>query len=43
MSDAQMHNKMDILTLPKHIPSNIGSWLNDQGSLQDGARQQDLL
>ena len=30
MSDAQMHNKMDILTLPKHILSNIGSWLNDK-------------
>ena len=30
MSDAQMHNTMDILTLPKHVLSNIGSWLDDK-------------
>ena len=30
MSDAQMHDKIDILSLPKHILSNIGSWLDDK-------------
>lgn len=30
MSDAQMHNKMDILSLPKGVLSNIGSWLDDK-------------
>ena len=30
MSDAQMHSKMDILSLSKGILSNIGSWLDDK-------------
>ncbi len=30
MSDTQVHDKMDILSLPKHILSNIGSWLDDK-------------
>ena len=30
MSGAQMHNDMDILSLPKAVLSNIGSWLDDK-------------